>query len=93
MTPTMPTTIVSLRVPDGLIEHDQWVLWRYEARQGKRAKVPYQTNGKPADSTNPSTWSSFEEAVSAWDRTRQRYAGVGFVFSKEDGLAGSTTRW
>jgi len=88
MTPTMPATITSFVVPDGLIEHDQWVLWRYEARQGKRTKVPYQITGKPADSTDPTTWTTFEEASGAWSQNRQRYAGLGFVFSNEDGLAG-----
>lgn len=29
-------------LPDDLAERDQWVLWRYEARDGKPTKVPYQ---------------------------------------------------
>ncbi len=82
------TPIPGFRVPSDLTELDQWVLWRYEARQGKRTKVPYQASGKPADSTNSGTWTTFEEALGTWCRNRQRYAGLGFVFSKEDSLAG-----
>jgi primase-polymerase (primpol)-like protein len=76
------------RVPDGLAERDQWVLWRYESRDGKSTKVPYQPNGCRADSTDSRTWATFEIALNAWRRYRQRYAGLGFVFAKDGGLAG-----
>jgi primase-polymerase (primpol)-like protein len=75
-------------VPDDLIEHDQWVLWRDEVRDGRRTKIPYQTSGHPSDSTDPTTWTTFESALSTWNRHRRRYAGIGFVFSPKDGLAG-----
>jgi putative DNA primase/helicase len=88
MTAAMLALMPSFHVPDHLTELDQWVLWRYEARQGKRTKVPYQSNSKPADSTNARTWTTFEDALSTWRRNRQRYAGLGFVFSKEDTLVG-----
>jgi hypothetical protein len=76
------------RVPDDLTERDQWVLWRFEARNGKPTKVPYQASGKPADSTNPITWTTFEEAMTTWCRNRQQYAGPGFVFIREDPFSG-----
>jgi Primase C terminal 1 (PriCT-1) len=85
-TATQPSS--GFRVPDDLSEYDQWVLWRYEARQGKRTKVPYQVNGKPASSTNRCTWTTFEEARTVLVRNPRRYAGVGFVFTTEDNLAG-----
>jgi hypothetical protein len=44
--------------------------------------------GECADSTNPATWTSFHEALSEWRRHPRRYAGIGLVFSKQDGLAG-----
>jgi len=88
MTGTASASIPDFRVPDDLTEHNQWVLWRCEARHGKRTKVPYQISGKPADSTDPGTWVTFEEALRAWFCNRQRYAGLGFVFSTEDRLAG-----
>jgi hypothetical protein len=88
MTGSLSPSIPDFRVPDDLTERDQWVLWRYETRNGKPTKVPYQASGKPADSTNPATWTTFEEARRAWCRHRRRYAGLGSVFSKEDPLAG-----
>lgn len=87
MVATSPS-IPKLHVPDDLTELDQWVLWRYEARQGKPTKVPYQTSGNRADSTNPSTWTTFEKVLNVWCCHRQRYAGLGFVFSNEDTLVG-----
>jgi hypothetical protein len=84
MTASLPLSIADFRVPDDLTERDQWVLWRYESRQDKYTKVPYQTN----DSTNPATWSTFEEALNAWHRYRERYTGLGFVFSGKDSLVG-----
>jgi hypothetical protein len=43
-------------VPDDLGEHDQWVLWRYEERNGGTTKVPYQVGRRRASTTDPSTW-------------------------------------
>ena len=80
----MTGSVSDFRVPDSLTELDQWVLWRFEDRKGKPTKVPYQVNCERADSTNPRTWTTFERAWNAWCRYRQRYAGVGFVFSKDD---------
>ena len=77
-----------LRVPDDLTELDQWVLWRFEKRQNNLTKIPYQANGKQASTTQAASWTTFENALTAWRRDRQRYAGLGFVFSKSDDLAG-----
>lgn len=40
----------------------RWVNYRIVEKDGKKTKLPFQTNGKMADSTNPSTWSSFKES-------------------------------
>jgi len=88
MTTVSIASIQDFQVPDDLAERNQWVLWRYECRKGKKTKVPYQQSGRPADSTNSRTWATFEEALSAWCRHRKRYVGLGFVFTKDDALAG-----
>ena len=75
-------------VPDDLTELDQWLLWRYEERDGRQTKVPYQVSGRRADTTARRTWTNFEDALTAWRHDPQRYAGVGFVFSTEDRFAG-----
>ncbi len=66
-----------------------WVLWRYlppKSNGGKSRKVPFQPNGKPADTTDRSTWSAFEACYAAY--TRGNFDGVGFVFDGEIGADG-----
>jgi primase-polymerase (primpol)-like protein len=75
-------------VPDDLRERDQWVLWRYEERNGKGAKVPYQVDGRRASSVDPGTWTSFEAVTDEWRRKPRGYAGSGFVFSAADPFCG-----
>jgi hypothetical protein len=77
-----------LAVPDDLAERDQWVLWRYEERNGKATKVPYRVTNRPASSTNPADWGSYEAVTNVWLRAPTRYAGLGFVFSAEDPFCG-----
>ena len=64
----------------------QWVCWRLEVRNGKPTKVPYQPNGRPADSTDPGTWSSFNDVLAAYEAGG--FDGVGFVFSKSSSYCG-----
>ncbi len=48
--------------------------WRYEERDGKQTKVPYNpTTGKRAESNNSDTFSDFDTAVKA----SGKYNGVG----------------
>ena len=71
-------------IPAELKACPQWVDWRYETRDGKLTKVPYQPNGKRAKSTQAATWSTFDDVKAA----AANYAGVGFVFSKDDSYVG-----
>ena len=73
MTQTMSVPYPDFRVPDDLTELDQWVLWRFEAHKDKPTKVPYQANGQLADSTNPGTWTTFDEALRIWRRNRASF--------------------
>ena len=67
-------------VPADLAASDRWVGWRWECRSGKWTKVPLNAaSGARADSTDPSTWSAFEEAVRY--AQKNRLPGVGFVFT------------
>lgn len=77
----------------------QWVVWRYEEPEkpradGKLTKVPY--NARPArspqkaDSTNPATWTSYEQARATFEDSKawkRPYSGVGFVFN-HNGIVG-----
>jgi len=75
------------KIPAELRDRPQWVCWRMENRDGKPTKIPFTpATGKPASSTDPATWATFPEAVSAHERGG--FSGIGFVFSKEDPFAG-----
>jgi hypothetical protein len=80
---------ITQRQPDGAIELTtlpQWVLWRYETRDGQTTKVPCMLQGYPASVTNPDHWSSFSNATAA---NRSGFSdGVGFVFTADDPYCG-----
>ena len=82
------TTAATIHVPDSLIELDQWIVWRREQRGGKPTKVPYQTNGIRARTTNPKTWCSWDVALKTRLEDPIRWSGVGFVFSPTDPFFG-----
>ncbi|QJX01249.1 DnaB-like helicase C-terminal domain-containing protein [Frigoriglobus tundricola] len=73
-------------IPAALRERSQWVLWKNVTRDGEPTKVPVRPDGGAAKSTDPSTWSSFEQARAAFDPAR--HAGLGFVFSEADPFVG-----
>lgn len=80
---------VSDNFPRELRDLAQWVVWRFETRQGqdKPTKVLYNlATGQRADSTNPATWGTFDNASATF--TRGGYAGVGFVVTADDPYVG-----
>lgn len=70
-------------IPTELQSLKQWVCWKAipdEARPGKIKKIPINAStGGQAMSNNPSTWCSFEVAVSA----SGRFDGIGFMFDNQ----------
>jgi hypothetical protein len=89
---------VAIPVLDGNIPPElrmlkQWVLWRWEQRNGEWAKVPYHVSGRyKASTTNPETWGTLEAALLTYhDEYRSaedRFDGIGFVFKEGDDLNG-----
>ncbi|QOJ16785.1 MAG: hypothetical protein HRU76_03940 [Phycisphaeraceae bacterium] len=80
-------SVVRSTVPEALRNRAQWVCWRYITRGGKRTKCPVNArDGGRADSTDPTTWATFDEAVAAWKSGG--YAGIGFVFAEDDPYCG-----
>src|SRR5262249_6431796 len=72
-----------------LCQRRQWVCWREEERtdksgQMKSTKVPYNARtGRLAESDQPETWSSYEQAKHAYERSqksRRPYQGLGYMF-------------
>ena len=72
-------------VPEALKARDQWVLWSYTWKddRGEWTKIPKQTTGAHASSTDADTWSSFVDVLARYQEGD--YDGIGFVLS-EDGL-------
>ncbi|MFM9958746.1 MAG: hypothetical protein ACKVZJ_11775 [Phycisphaerales bacterium] len=70
---------VELGVPSHLRSIPNWLLWRYESRQGRDTKVPYSAlTGSICDATNPASWSGYDAAVAAFRSAPGRFSGVGF---------------
>ena len=80
---------ITENIPDQLTERPQWVCWRLEMRDGKPTKVPY-TPGteRRASSTELMTWSTFEQALAAYEVGEPPYDGIGFVFCNADPFVG-----
>ena len=73
-------------IPSDLKALPQWVCWRWEQRGDKWTKPPFQPSGVHAASTDSATWSTFEEAVTAYQRGG--YGGVGLMLGElGDGTA------
>ena len=79
-------------IPMDLKQIPRWVLWRFVEigdEDNKRwAKMPMQTSGQAASSTNPAHWTDFLSIQAAYESTQGKYDGIGFVFSDEDNLIG-----
>ena len=72
-------------IPEELKARPQWVVWK--AVGEKPDKVPYSARtGRKSSSTDLTTWSTFEEALRAYEIGE--YAGLGFVFSSGDPYTG-----
>jgi putative DNA primase/helicase len=68
------------QVPEQARRHPAWVGFRFEHRDGKRTKVPYNPRtGRRAASNRPETWATFEEV-----REAAGYEAVGYMLSAED---------
>lgn len=75
-------------IPDILKAIPQWVVWAYRRREnGSWTKPPINPRtGKNASSDDPSTWTTFDVAVSAY--RSGRYDGVGFMLTDDCPFAG-----
>jgi putative DNA primase/helicase len=75
-------------IPVELRERPQWVVWRLEKRDGDDTKVPYRADGGGrASVTDPSTWSTFDEAIAGAKAIAAD--GIGYVFSADDPFTGA----
>lgn len=72
-------------VPAELKARPQWVCWRSIQRGGdKPTKVPFQPDGTPAKSDDPTTWHTFDEVCAV----EADFTGIGYVFADDDPYVG-----
>ena len=82
-------------IPMELADLDQWVVWSYEVHRWKNGtfgvgKVPYQAKipNRKASRTTSLDWCDLETAVRCVKNDCYHVDGIGFVFSRTDGLSG-----
>lgn len=81
-------------IPSSLRTLPQWVVWRYEERDGKRTKLPYRPHPHKrakAKANDPATWGMLEAALTALETHRME--GLGFVFAQDGGIVGVDLDW
>jgi len=61
----MLTPVAVDGIPEELRAGRAWCCWRAEERGGKATKVPVRPDGGAFKSNDPTTWSTFDEAVAA----------------------------
>ena len=62
-----------------------WVLWKLETVNDRQTKVPFSIYHRHASSTNPKTWTTFENALRVYESSDE-YSGIGFVFTLDSGI-------
>jgi hypothetical protein len=77
-----------LNLPADMTELQRFVMWRRMIVHSREAKVPYLVSGGAADITDLSGLADFEDVVRILEKTGNRYAGIGYVFVKGDGMVG-----
>lgn len=66
-----------------------WVVWAYYGEGNDKRKCPYNPRtGRAAKTSDPSTWTTYQEASWWYRRRSKRYCGVGFIFADGGGLFG-----
>ncbi|PAD46682.1 phage/plasmid primase, P4 family [Shouchella clausii] len=76
-------------IPQELRDFPQWIVWRKETRKGKTTKVPYKADGWHAKANDKQHWTTFENAVKAYESGKTgKFDGIGFMFSKDDPFVG-----
>ena len=82
-----PLPVIAENIPEELKTLNQWLVWRYQTRDGKPTKIPFNAKtGQFAKSNDPATWCDFQTAIKAYQSGR--YSGIGFAFAEGDGLFG-----
>lgn len=69
--------------PADIRQRRAFVLWKLKEVDGKTRKIPYGKDGAPAKVNDPSTWTDYETARRALNRSPRLWNGIGLML---DGL-------
>lgn len=76
-------------IPTSLKKLDQWILWRFQTRDGKETKVPCNIHGTPFNPHDVRNHMSFQAAIDTLlNSPAGQFGGIGFVFKEGGGLTG-----
>jgi primase-polymerase (primpol)-like protein len=84
MTRPVPLPVRPENIPALLQRERRWCLWKYRDGGHRWTKIPCSTSGAYARSNDPSTWTTYNDAIAAYGTAR--FDGVGFCLG--DGWAG-----
>ena len=74
-------------IPQELRNHHAWACWRYSYDLERWSKPPYQPSGVRAEASDPSTWSSFDDAYHTYqDHASPQEGGRPFLAHHEANL-------
>lgn len=75
-------------IPEEMQQHETWVCWVKEDRNGKTTKIPRNPKtGGNASTTLSATWATFEEAEKYYS-DHPDIDGIGYVFTESNGVVG-----
>ena len=80
-TKPVPLQVQPDYIPPELREIPSWVVWRYQQRGNDWTKPPFQPNGRYAESNNAATWTTFDEALAAYQTGR--FDGIGWNVGRD----------
>ena len=64
-------------IPEQMKKADRWVVWKKQKRKDKWNNIPKRIDGKQASHSDPTTWSSFNDVVTA--KKLHKFNGISFA--------------
>lgn len=78
--------VIAENIPYELKQIPHWVCWKYEYRNGKWTKPPYQPTKRKASPTDKDTWYPFDRVLTAYEKGG--FDGIGIVLTEDMGIVG-----
>jgi hypothetical protein len=77
-------------IPQELKDRPHWVLWYLVTKNNREIKLPLQAKAGrvTASTTDPKTWTNYEQAMATLKRRPRDFSGIGIVLTGENDLVG-----